>query len=595
MTHLAEHGNNLGRFTEAALTAFRGQDALGSITHYLPPGGESWLPMKDLVGPAQPRATSAHPAQIIVLGMHRSGTSCLAGLLQASGVYLGAPSSFMAGAGPQNPKGFWERKEARLVCDYLLHSVGLDWDQIARFDPALLRPEVLEQQRDAFAGFIEDLTAHEVSALKEPRLCFLLPLLADLMPNAVILHIHRHPASVAASLATRNNFPLPYGLALWEAYNLAALRATQGRPAHRISYEGLVGRPRETTRWLRAILHDQHGIGLSELSDEALAEVVDPALCRSAIPPEEGDRWLNDHQAELLASLRSPSRTPHAPSANPLCLETLRAFEPAHAAAALPSQRAGIPRFGRQAEDASITLIDAAALADANIDHGVETVAIMPSITESRALETARLLIKQAGMPAHVYVVLDHDRQGFVKTFNETAAKLSATYLVYLAEDVYPGRAWLKIAHQALRKTGKGLCAINDGKWRGSIASYGMVRAEWARNLYHGSVLFPGYRSHVADNELTILAKALDQFVYAADSVLVEIDPDKVFQAPKVYAMKSHPPDRALLLERFSTGFGGLVTPKQLEPLRAKYYPKARAPKPAAPAQSPDAPRSSVA
>lgn len=527
--------------------------------------------------------------------MHRSGTSCLAGFLQGSGVYFGSPSSFMAPAGPQNPKGFWERKEIRLICDTLLHSVGLDWDQIAKFDPALLRPALVAQQRAAFAELIKDLTTHEVSALKEPRLCFLLPLLADLIPNAVILHIYRHPASVAASLARRNNFPLPYGLALWEAYNSAAWRATQGRTVHRISYEGLVGRPRETSQWLRAILHDQHGIDLSELSDEALQEVIDPALTRSAIPPEEGDRWLNGHQADLLAALRSPSDKAHAPTASPLCLETLRACEPAHATATLPSQRAKVPPFGRQAEDASITLIEAAAVHAAPIDKGVETVVIMPSITEDRALETARLLVKQAGMRTHVYIVMDRERQGFVKTFNDTAARLSATYVVYLAEDVYPGRAWLKLARGALHKSGKGLCAINDGKWRGSIASYGLMRTAWAKELYGGSLFHPGYRDHVADTELTIIAKATEQFVYAANSVLVEIDPDKVFQAKKVYAMKSHPPDRALLNERFDNGFDGAVTPENLAPIRARYLPNTPAPPTAAPTPSPAAPSTSAA
>jgi hypothetical protein len=93
----------------------------------------------------------------------------------------------------------------------------------------------------------------------------------------------------------------------------------------------------------------------------------------------------------------------------------------------------------------------------------------------------------------------------------------------------------------------------------------------------------PGYRDHVAWTELTIIAKASGQFAYAAKSVLVEIDPDKVFQGSKVYAMKSHPPDRALLRERFDSGFGGLVAPEKLEPLRAEYFPSTPAPPTAAP------------
>lgn len=91
-------------------------------------------------------------------------------------------------------------------------------------------------------------------------------------------------------------------------------------------------------------------------------------------------------------------------------------------------------------------------------------------------------------------------------------------------------------------------------------------------------MFFPGYRDHVVDGELTILAKALGEFVYEPDSVLVEIDPDKVFQGAKVYTMTSHPPDRAVLRERFESRFGGLIPPEQLDALRAEYSPPATAP-----------------
>ncbi len=464
--YLAENGRNLGPFSAPAVASFQANGQLGDSIQFWQPGNDGWVPVSQLHLPANPTAIfKSSPAPIVVLGMHRSGTSCLAGFLQASGVFFGSPSSFKARAGAENPKGFWERRDVRKICDTLLYSTGLDWDQIAEFDPAKIRPEVLAEQRTAFATLVNKLDAQGVWALKEPRLCLLLPLLADLLPNAIILHIHRHPASVAASLAERNKLPLPYGLALWEAYNTTALRGTEGMPVLRVAYEDLVGRTRETTEWLRSSLLDRHGIDLSELSDEALQEVIDPTLARSAVPSEEGDRWLNGYQADLLATLRSPSEPPHPSSPSRLCTETLRALERDHASTALPSQRSAPPAFGGMPQDASITVVDAAAVANTDIDQGEETVVIMPSITETRALETARLLVQQAGMRTRVYVVMDRERQGFVKTFNDTAARLSATYVIYLAEDVYPGRRWLKLARDKLQGSGKGLlvlCRINE-------------------------------------------------------------------------------------------------------------------------------------
>jgi len=573
MISLAISGKAWGHYTRSAVAAFRAQGVLPDDASYSTPEMNNWQPAANLTqAPSTPARCRRGRARIIVLGMHRSGTSCLAGFLQASGVFFGAPSSFKARAGIENPKGFWERRDLRKICDSLLYSVGLDWDQVAEFDPAKIRPEVLSEQRKAFAQLVNELDAHGVWSIKEPRLCLLLPLLADLVPDAVILHIHRHPASVAASLAERNKLPLPYGLALWEAYNTAALRGTRNMPVLRIAYKDLVERTRETAEWLRTSLRENFGIELGKLTDEQLHEVVDPTLSRAAVPEEEGNRWLNAHQRDLLAALRGESTEAPRPIPSSLCTETLRAFERDHASTALPSQRSAPPAFGGMPQDASITLVDAAAVVNAEIDQGEETVIIMPSITETRALETARLLVKQAGLRTRVFVVMDHARQGFVKTFNETTARLSAKYIVYLAEDVYPGRSWLKLARDKLHKSGKGLLAINDGKWRGRIASYGMVRAEWAKKLYGGPLLYPGYRNHAVDNELTVIARATAQFVYAPESVLLEIDQDKVFQQRKVYHMKIHPPDRSLFRTRFEGCFDGLVPRESLEPLRVEYF-----------------------
>jgi len=50
-----------------------------------------------------------------------------------------------------------------------------------------------------------------------------------------------------------------------------------------------------------------------------------------------------------------------------------------------------------------------------------------------------------------------------------------------------------------------------------------MVRTAWVETLHGGPVLYPAYRSHRADNELTVIARATDQFVYAPDCVLTPV------------------------------------------------------------------------
>jgi len=64
--------------------------------------------------------------QLIVLGMHRSGTSSVTRLLNLAGAYFG-PEGIATAPNEENPKGFWERRDVRSVCDTLLSSGGFDW------------------------------------------------------------------------------------------------------------------------------------------------------------------------------------------------------------------------------------------------------------------------------------------------------------------------------------------------------------------------------------------------------------------------------------------------------------------------------------
>jgi len=178
---------------------------------------------------------------------------------------------------------------------------------------------------------------------------------------------------------------------------------------------------------------------------------------------------------------------------------------------------------------------------------------IMPCTDTEMGLKTAEILHRRAGMDCNVFVVYDNNRQGFIKTLNDSAARISAKYIVYLAQDAYPGRGWLKCAYDTLEKTGKSLLAFNDGKWQGRIASFGMVRTSWTKTLYNGPILYPGYKSHAADNELTVIARCQEMHEYNPECTLLEYDPEKDFGG-------SNREDKALFDKRFVKCFDGLVS-----------------------------------
>ena len=70
---------------------------------------------------------------VLVLGMHRSGTSALARGLQMLGVYLG--NNFLSPQ-PDNPTGYWEDKNICELNERLLAVFGLKWEDVALIDDA---------------------------------------------------------------------------------------------------------------------------------------------------------------------------------------------------------------------------------------------------------------------------------------------------------------------------------------------------------------------------------------------------------------------------------------------------------------------------
>lgn len=196
---------------------------------------------------------------------------------------------------------------------------------------------------------------------------------------------------------------------------------------------------------------------------------------------------------------------------------------------------------------------------------------IMPCIDVDMGQKTAEILHRRAGMDCAIFIVYDQNRQGFIKTLNQTAARLDTKYIVYLAQDAYPGRGWLKCGYNELEESGKGLLGFNDGKWQGRIASFGMVRTEWVKTLYNGSVFYPGYTSHAADNELTVIARCQDTYVYNPECTLLEYDPDKDFGG-------SNPTDNAMFKKRFVQGFARLVSLSAAKELAQEYKVKWKEP-----------------
>jgi hypothetical protein len=183
-------------------------------------------------------------------------------------------------------------------------------------------------------------------------------------------------------------------------------------------------------------------------------------------------------------------------------------------------------------------------------DQSKKVAIFMPFIDEVLGRRAVRLLQDRSGIAADYYLHNDVERRGFISVVNGLFCATNHKYIVYLAQDAYPGINWLKTAFDSMEATGAGLLAFNDGKWYGRLASFGMVRREWAaRNYETGGLFFEGYNSHYADAELSDLARHDQCLIYNPNAVLVEVDFNKGMR------WTSNPDDSALYTERKAESF----------------------------------------
>lgn len=178
----------------------------------------------------------------LVLGMHRSGTSAVSGVLYHLAVHLGRTVS---PAGPSNPKGYFENTRVMLLHEELLASLGSTWDDPRPLPAGWPDDHRLAPWRNRLAAILEDeFGGAPLWAVKDPRLCRLLPLWLPLLEEAsvrvVALLVVRHPAAVVASNAKRTGMRREQALELWLEHTLAAERDTRRLPRAVLSYERLL-------------------------------------------------------------------------------------------------------------------------------------------------------------------------------------------------------------------------------------------------------------------------------------------------------------------------------------------------------------------
>ena len=107
---------------------------------------------------------------VIVMGMHRSGTSALAGVLHQNGIIMGEPEDFRYPPVSENPKGFFENYFFRALNDQILYQNGYSAKSFSPMTPDHI--DVTEQDTSIMRSLLSQYDKRYTTwGFKDPRMC----------------------------------------------------------------------------------------------------------------------------------------------------------------------------------------------------------------------------------------------------------------------------------------------------------------------------------------------------------------------------------------------------------------------------------------
>ena len=230
----------------------------------------------------------------LCLGAHRSGTSLLAAAIEAIGAELALP---VRNTNEENLKGFFEHAEIVALNEDLLELADSAWDD-GLFDGESLTavsPRDREKLQERALGIVDrHLRSADLSAIKDPRMCRLLPFWLPALNAAGYVTddircviVTREPVEIAISQRTRCRKNVDFyefgqnlaeGTVLWLNHIRQVLRDCENYQVFVISYHDFLERPAELMGSLAKFLDAQPD---QDVMDLFVSEFVTESLWRS--------------------------------------------------------------------------------------------------------------------------------------------------------------------------------------------------------------------------------------------------------------------------------------------------------------------------
>ncbi len=217
---------------------------------------------------------------VVVLGMHRSGTSALMGIVNKLGVFVG--NNLIEPVKGVNDKGFWEDKSILETHNKLYESLSLDWDGVFDSSKVNWSNKLITNHINKLDSIIaNDFIGHEIWGFKDPRTCRLLPVWKTLFKNhnikPIYLIIYRHPSEVVKSLAHRDGLDKQHSLLLWLLHNLDAEYYTRTSARIFVNYSSLINNTNIELSKISKHL-SENNVQSNFTNNKYIIDFIDPSL-----------------------------------------------------------------------------------------------------------------------------------------------------------------------------------------------------------------------------------------------------------------------------------------------------------------------------
>lgn len=214
---------------------------------------------------------------VIVLGMHRSGTSAFTGALKIAGFDLGKD---IMKANEYNVKGYFENNKIVELNDKILGYFNASWDSMFFLPENWEEDERLKQSKlDAIQIFNSEFNNKSNIAIKDPRFGILLPFWKSVFeslqikPNYCV--VLRSPIEISLSLENRDHFSIQKSHILWTNYLMAIELSTRAEKRIFINFPDFLKSPIGTLKKHSGYFKFNNSFPLPEMETE-IEEFVNP-------------------------------------------------------------------------------------------------------------------------------------------------------------------------------------------------------------------------------------------------------------------------------------------------------------------------------